>query len=125
VLRGLMQERSLFDNPVGRGPSNEKIRFDEVASRPAYEKAAVLKGNTVQHQLVMALDKHPMICEELETLTGRSHQSVSAALNALLKKGLAEKSGMVESTSTGCTANIWILSLKGKGEADRWNGLRF
>jgi hypothetical protein len=45
--------------------------------------------------------------DDLEFLTGRSHQSVSAARNDLMNDGLVVDSGMTKMTRWGNTAIVW------------------
>lgn len=45
--------------------------------------------------------------EEIEYVTGWSHQSVSAARNTLMNDGLVEDSGVTRSTKQGYEAIVW------------------
>lgn len=46
--------------------------------------------------------------DELETVMGRSHQSVSAARNGLVKDGLLVDSGEKRPTRYGAEATVWV-----------------
>jgi len=118
-----MKEKLLFDKPVGRGESTSKIDFDHKTSGVAFKNSSV-KANTVQHSVLMALHKTGLICEEVEEVLGKSHQSVSACLTALKKKGLVYKWG-TQKTSTGTPANVWFLTVSGVREVKRWKEMNF
>lgn len=47
---------------------------------------------------------------DLETATGRSHQSVSAARNALMMAGLVTDSGKTRPNARGNASIVWMLS---------------
>ena len=64
-------------------------------------------------------------CEEIEEELNKSHQSVSATLNALMKKDLIEKSGLTKKVASGNLANLWRLTTKGEMEFKRWSDLNF
>ena len=119
-----MTERSLFDKPVGRGESTEKIRFDNKVSGEAFKKSFV-RAKSVQHSILMCFKLEMKTCEEIEEELNKSHQSVSATLNALMKKDLIEKSGLTKKVASGNLANLWRLTTKGEMEVKRWSDLIF
>lgn len=47
---------------------------------------------------------------ELESHTGRSHQSISAARNALMNAGLVKDSGQTRTNARGNKCIVWILA---------------
>lgn len=51
-------------------------------------------------------------CQEIETLTGRSHQSVSANLRHLVEDGLVEPTGAFGVTQSGRRAMTWRPSAR-------------
>ena len=119
-------ERSLFDKPIGRGESDGRINFDEQCSRPAFERQeGSLKSGTLLLKILLEIHKSMETSDELEYRLGKSHQSVSSALNRLMKKGLIKKSGMTKETRSGSKANLWELTETGKNEASSWADLNF
>jgi len=54
-------------------------------------------------------------CQEIETLTGRSHQSVSGNLRHLVEAGLVEPTGGFGVTSSGRRAMTWRPTARAMG----------
>lgn len=50
--------------------------------------------------------------DELEELLGRTHQSVSAARNILVRKGLVTDSGLRRNTRSGNKAIVWTRTMR-------------
>ena len=119
-------ERSLFDKPIGRGDSDGRIKFDENCSRPAYNKQDTrLRSGTLLLTILLELNKGMETSDKLEYRLNKSHQSVSSALNRLMKKTLIKKSGLTRDTRSGSKANLWELTEVGKAEATSWDNLNF
>ena len=61
-----------------------------------------------------------LICEEVEGELGARHQSASACINNLVKKGLVEDSGERRPTSSGRDAMVWVITLDGEDYIFNW-----
>lgn len=48
-------------------------------------------------------------CDDVEVLTGISHQTASSALWALRQAGIVVDSGRTAATRTGATAVVWTI----------------
>lgn len=67
---------------------------------------------TIRQLLLSILNDRPcgLTCDQLETITRRSHQTVSASLHAIRKKGLIEDSGERRPTRSGRQAIVWVTT---------------
>ena len=61
------------------------------------------------------------ICDDLEIDLGMSHQSCSACINALVKKGLVKDSGYKGVTRSGRKAIKWQIDWEGDKNANAKN----
>ena len=61
-----------------------------------------------------------MICEEVEGKLSARHQSASACLNNLVKKGWVEDSGDRRPTSSGRDAMVWNITFDGEDYLYNW-----
>jgi hypothetical protein len=102
------------------GMNHPQTSYDaasRVAPRQGTIRASILHAIGVR--------THGATDDELESLLGKSHQSVSAARNALMNDGLihplADGQGTVTTRSTrgGTEATVWVLTANGRA-ADRW-----
>ena len=57
--------------------------------------------------------------DEIELLTGKAHQSVSATRYALMKKGYLEDSGLRRKTRYGNEAIVWNVTYWAQGRVDQ------
>ena len=69
------------------------------------------KRNQNLRRVVRALldSKGGMTCDEVETMTGMSHQSCSATISHASRRGLLLKSGLRRPTRTGSLAMVYVL----------------
>ena len=67
---------------------------------------------TIQDLLFSILADRPcgLTCDQLETMTKRSHQTVSASLYHIRKKGLIADSGERRPTRSGRQAIVWVTT---------------
>lgn len=88
--------------------------------------APKVRTGTIQHDILAHLawrDRTPIAARgatdwNLETALHRSHQSVSAARNTLVRKGLLVDSGKRRDTGYGNAAIVWVLTEDGRRWAD-------
>lgn len=62
--------------------------------------------------IMTEIEKGPpegMACHEIEELTGRPHQQVSANLTRLGNKGVVIPSGVTSRTRSGSKAKKWVI----------------
>lgn len=82
----------------------------------AMRKAAWPKSGSLRAEIVGHLGRFPMTDDGLEHLTGRTHQSVSAARNGLVADGWVEKAShengapVERRTRSGNPAQVWRLT---------------
>ena len=76
----------------------------------------IIKG--VQADVYAAISRQPLTDFDLEDLLGRTHQSVSAARNALMMAGLITDSGERRKNRRGNNCIVWMLSSPSSKEED-------
>ena len=83
-----------------------------------HRNADSIKG--VQRDVYTALTHNPLGLTDfdLEDALGRSHQSVSAARNALMMSGLVTDSGKRRPNRRGNNAIVWVVSSPSSEDAD-------
>lgn len=92
----------------------QKARLSKRAQRTSREAVArnanSIKG--VQRDVLTALQGNPLGLTDfdLEDALGRSHQSVSAARNALMLCGLVTDSGKTRPNARGNRCIVWVVS---------------
>lgn len=63
----------------------------------------------LKFQILELLEQSPSTCDELEVACNRTHQSVSAAVNGLMRDGVIRAAG-IRKTRSGRSARIWEIS---------------
>ena len=85
-------------------------RAQRTSRQAVARNADAIKG--IQREIYNLLEKTPSGYTDfdLEDVTGRSHQSVSAARNALMTCGLVMDSGETRKNARGNASIVWVLS---------------
>jgi hypothetical protein len=106
------------NHQVGTVPINAPdvvITQHQSPTSQAAGEAARLRSGSLRETVYKLIANAPggMTCDEIETATGRSHQSVSSAVNTLTSNGhirpMAEPGGPVRrETKTGHLATVWM-----------------
>lgn len=96
-------------------PTLKDAEFRVGRDAPATSKAVEprIREGSLQERLLRLFDQWPQVGftdDELETITGLTHQSVSACRNTLMRKGLIEASGFTRETRSGNEAIVWRRS---------------
>lgn len=97
-------------------PSAEKRRKRVEVSVDAQQRAEALAGlrdGTLRKSMfrqVQLRGEKGYTDDELETVLGKSHQSVSAARNGLMQDGLLVDSGEKRPTRYGFDAIVWVTN---------------
>ena len=79
-------------------------------SHDAARRAQVTGGTVEAHILHACLHWGGWTTDEIEAATGRSHGSVSAAMNRLKRKGLVRESNETRLTRGGSPASVYVLT---------------
>lgn len=116
--RAALREMRAAALPAPDAPSMPPM--NHTPTTQAMRAAAWPRSGSLRAQIVDHLDGHPMTDDALEAVTGRSHQSVSAARHQLVADGWVEKAlgdnGPVEhETRSGNPAQVWRLTRAAKG----------
>ena len=99
-----------------------KARLSKHAQRTSREavarNAASIKG--IRRLVLTALQGNPLGLTDfdLESALGRTHQSVSAARNALMRSGLVCDSGKVRPNARGNNSIVWMLTSPSSEDVD-------
>lgn len=74
----------------------------------------------LQREVLDALQRNPLGLTDfdLESALGRTHQSVSAARNALMTAGLVSDSGKTRPNARGNHSIVWVLTSPSRMESD-------
>ena len=98
-----------------------RVRHDAPATSVRAAAAALPRTGTIRAEIVDLIGRSPagLTDDDLERITGRSHQSVSAARNSLVRDGwLTPASGplgpVVRPTRFGNDATVWVLSAQAR-----------
>lgn len=91
---------------------DEDAVFRVSRKHPGTSKAIVtaIREGSVQDQVLALFIKHPIVGftdDQVEQMLGRSHQSVSAARNHLVKRGYLTNSGLTRKNRWGNDAVVW------------------
>lgn len=84
------------------------------APGPSHQVVGAMKPNTLGVRIVEFLDAqgaHGATDDEMEMWSGLTHQSVSAARNSLMHKGLIRDSTTRRETRSGNMAIVWVRTL--------------
>lgn len=108
----------IVDNMIA-AMGDDKAKFNVRKDAPDTSKAVVdkIRTGTLQADVLSALIRKSAMFggatdDELERLLGRSHQSVSGARNALVRKGYVVDSGERRKNSHGNVAIVWYYTGK-------------
>jgi len=81
-------------------------------TRPAPSTARLPRAGTMKRTVYDLIRRHRSCTDDdLEYLTGRSHQSVSACRNSLVAAGLVEDSGQTKVNRYGNDAVLWRATI--------------
>ena len=101
---------------VDQGPPPTTRKTRRLAAQPetsrlAYRVAQLRTGSRRKEQWTIIHHAGADGCtdDEVEQITGRSHQSVSATRNSLMEDGLVVDSGMRRKTRYGNDAIVWVV----------------
>ncbi len=96
-------QHSLFGNTthVTAAPHNgtETSRVAAKSIEPVMDR--------LEKQVYEVLSRKPMTCDRVEVITGMSHQTASARINALARKKLIQPTGQKLPTRSGRPAMVW------------------
>lgn len=70
------------------------------------------------YTLIYERGEHGLTDDEIEVLTGMTHQSASAARNNLMQRGLVTDSGQRRKNRRGLNAIVWIAVLRDRNPND-------
>lgn len=99
------------EKPVKRNVTRTGHAHPETSHHAA--EIVLPRTGTLRHTLYRAIlqatstPKRGMTDGDLEDLTGRKHESVSASRNTLMNDGLIRDSGLRRLTDSGSTAIVW------------------
>lgn len=100
-----------------RSQGDDSAEFRVRKDAPETSKAIVdkIRTGSLQDRLLTQFQWSEMgwTDDELEQRTGRSHQSVSATRNTLMRKGYVVDSGDRRKTRSGNDAIVWVWTGKG------------
>lgn len=93
-------------------PTLGQADFRVSKNHPATSKAVEpkIREGSLQRDMLLWFDSSPLMGwtdDELEVQMERSHQSVSATRNTLVRKGLVHNTGMIRKTRSGNDAIVW------------------
>lgn len=98
-------------------PREKDAEFRVSNGHPATSKAVApkIRSGTLQADMLELFEGWKSMGigwtdDELEQQLGRSHQSVSATRNTLMRKGLIDASGITRKTRSGNEAIVWVRS---------------
>jgi hypothetical protein len=94
---------------------NDRARFEVSPDHPDTSRAIVdkIRGGSLQHvMLTRFIGGGSYTDDELEVAMGRSHQSVSATRNTLVRKGFLTDSGERRTNRWGNEAIVWTWTRK-------------
>lgn len=75
------------------------------------------KRGSVRNLIIETLHKEgDLTCDELEQVTGLSHQTASGSLSTLQKNGFVGRTNVPRKTRSGSNANPYVLTNKGTEE---------
>ena len=107
----------LFAPPAERLPPTPAARGQETSARAAASNQQKARGQAITLlRLVKAKDAAGLTCDELEQVTGWSHQTVSARLYQMEQRGWLERPGHTRATRTGSQAKAYILTERGQDQ---------
>ena len=86
-------------------PATSKAVFDKI-------KRSSFQEQMLYHYTAPRIDMIGYTDDEMEQITGRTHQSVSACRNALVHKGYLVDSGQRRPTRSGNQANVYVWTRK-------------
>jgi predicted ArsR family transcriptional regulator len=91
-----------------------KKRLYRPTSRQAWESMVSEKA-TLDREIMAVLSSGQKTCQQVEELTGRTHQAVSGNMRHLVEKGLVEPGDAFGTTASGRKAMTWRLTAKARG----------
>lgn len=89
--------------PTPRSTRRQRTRWDTQDS--AWADAQPRQG-TICAEVLDIIKAGSRTCDEVEEFTGKPHQTISAAINALMRDGLIRAIGK-RPTRSGRQANVW------------------
>jgi hypothetical protein len=100
-------------------PPNPKHKFRVRADAPetSHLIEPVLRADSLAAQIYTRFfaDGSLYTCDEIERITGRAHQSASAAINTLMRRGLVTDSDTKRRTRYGNWAILWQRTRRSRG----------
>lgn len=100
--------------PTPRSTRRQQTRWDTQDS--AWADVQPRQG-TICAELLDIIKASPRTCDEVEQFTGKPHQTVSAAINALMRDGLIRAIDK-RMTRSGRQANVWHAVLPSERPAE-------
>ena len=67
-------------------------------------------ADSIEGRVYQAIADRPSTCDELEDALGLTHQTCSARVNALMRRGLIVADGRRQ-TKSGRTARVWVARI--------------
>lgn len=97
----------MSDEPRFRRSRRQRTRWD--TQDAAWADAQPRQG-TICAEVLDIIKASPRTCDEVEEFTGKPHQTISAAINALMRDGLIRAIDK-RPTRSGRQANVWQAML--------------
>ena len=110
-----MNEPTLFTPEPCRSTRKQRTRWQTM------DQAWLLKRNDALASVFTLICGQPRTCDEVEEWMGRSHQTVSSAINSLMTAGFIVASGERRKTRSGRAAIVWSRSITQSAAAQKEN----
>jgi predicted transcriptional regulator len=101
------EQQSFIDAGGSVSPDFEPRHNGTDMSQQAAASIAPIKSKIAKRLHVLLTAHGELTCDEIEVLTGRSHQSVSGSLNGLMHAGWVSKTETIRKTRSGRNARCW------------------